>query len=83
MISPGASKAMRREKEIEESDFLRKKSNTILLLQHGMEVIPDRVHLLIDVDPQFGICQLVKLIKGRSSSVRFVPGRRTERFRCT
>ncbi len=33
----------------------------------AMEVMPDHVHLLVDVDPQFGICQLVKLIKGRSS----------------
>jgi putative transposase len=33
----------------------------------AMEVMPDHVHLLVDVDPQFGICRLVKLIKGRSS----------------
>ena len=31
-----------------------------------MEVMPDHVHLLLDVDPQFGIHHLVKLIKGRS-----------------
>ena len=32
-----------------------------------MEVMPDHVHLLVEVDPQFGIHKLVKLIKGRSS----------------
>lgn len=29
--------------------------------------MPDHVHLLIAVDPQFGIHRMVKLIKGRSS----------------
>ena len=32
-----------------------------------LEVMPDHVHLLVDVDPQFGIATLVKRIKGRSS----------------
>ena len=32
-----------------------------------LEVMPDHVQLLVDVDPQFGIHRLVKLIKGRSS----------------
>lgn len=32
-----------------------------------MEVMPDHVHLLIEVDPQFGLHKLVKAIKGRSS----------------
>lgn len=32
-----------------------------------LEVLPDHVHLLLGVDPQFGIHRLVKLIKGRSS----------------
>ena len=31
------------------------------------EVMPDHVHLLVTVDPQFGINKLVRLIKGRSS----------------
>lgn len=34
-----------------------------------MEVMPDHVHLLVEVDPQFGIHRLVKAIKGRSSGV--------------
>ncbi len=32
-----------------------------------LEVRPDYVHLLVSVDPQFGIHRLVKLIKRRSS----------------
>jgi putative transposase len=32
-----------------------------------VEVMPDHVHLLVEVDPQFGIHKLVKAIKGRSS----------------
>lgn len=34
-----------------------------------METMPDHVHLLVEVDPQFGIHKLVKAIKGRSSRV--------------
>jgi len=32
-----------------------------------IEVMPDHVHLLVEVDPQFGIHRLVKRMKGRSS----------------
>ncbi len=32
-----------------------------------MEVMPDHVHLLVDVDPQYGIHRLIKQMKGRSS----------------
>ncbi len=32
-----------------------------------LEVMPDHVHVLVNVDPQFGIHRLMKLIKGRSS----------------
>jgi len=31
-----------------------------------LEVMPDHVHLLVEVDPQFGIHRFIKLIKGRS-----------------
>ncbi|MFI7642517.1 IS200/IS605 family transposase [Nonomuraea sp. NPDC049400] len=34
-----------------------------------LEVMSDHVHLLVEVDPQFGIHKLVKAIKGRSSRV--------------
>lgn len=32
-----------------------------------IETMPDHVHMLVGVDPQFGIHRLVKLVKGRSS----------------
>lgn len=32
-----------------------------------IEVMPDHVHLLVSVDPQYGIHRLVKQIKGRTS----------------
>ena len=32
-----------------------------------MEVLPDHVHMLVEVDPQLGIHKAVKRIKGRSS----------------
>lgn len=33
----------------------------------AVEIMPDHVHLLVEVDPQFGIHTFVKLVKGRSS----------------
>jgi len=33
----------------------------------SLEVMPDHVHVLVEVNPQFGIHRLVRLIKGRSS----------------
>lgn len=32
-----------------------------------MEIMPDHVHILVEVDPQFGIHRFVKTAKGRSS----------------
>ena len=34
-----------------------------------LETMPDHVHLLAEVDPQYGVHKLVKAIKGRSSRV--------------
>src|SRR5208282_6077304 len=34
-----------------------------------MEIMPDHIHLLVEVDPQFGINRLVRSIKGQSSRV--------------
>lgn len=34
-----------------------------------LEVMPDHVHLPVEIDPQFGVHRLVKAIKGRSSRV--------------
>ena len=32
-----------------------------------LEVMPDHVHLLVDVDPQFGVHKAIKNIKGKTS----------------
>lgn len=32
-----------------------------------LEIMPDHVHLLVEIDPQFGIHRLIKRIKGTSS----------------
>lgn len=34
-----------------------------------LELMPDHVHLLVDVDPQFGIHALIKAIKGKTSRI--------------
>ncbi|MEV0700170.1 IS200/IS605 family transposase [Saccharopolyspora sp. NPDC050389] len=34
-----------------------------------LETMPDHVHLLVEVDPQYGVHKLVKAINGRSSRV--------------
>lgn len=34
-----------------------------------LEVMPDHVHLLVSIDPQYGVHCLIKHIKGRSSRV--------------
>ncbi len=37
------------------------------VILEAIEVMPDHVHLLVNVDPQFGIHRLIRLMKGRSS----------------
>ena len=39
------------------------------LIQVEMEIMPDHVHLLLEVDPQFGVHKAVKTIKGRTSRI--------------
>lgn len=34
-----------------------------------MELMPDHVHLLIEVDPKFGVHKVIKNIKGRTSKI--------------
>ena len=38
-------------------------------LKELMEIMPDHVHLLLEVDPQFGIHRAVKNIKGKTSRI--------------
>lgn len=35
----------------------------------AMEIMPDHVHVLVEIDPQFGIHRLVKRMKGLSSKL--------------
>ena len=48
-------------------DIIRKTCAEIHAELIEMEVMPDHVHLLVEVDPQYGIHRAVRLIKGRSS----------------
>jgi len=34
-----------------------------------LEVMPDHVHILIEIDPQYGVSLVIKKMKGRSSKV--------------
>jgi putative transposase len=54
----------KRLKSIIEEVILETKSTLI-----EMEIMPDHVHLLLEVDPQFGVHKLIKKIKGRSSRI--------------
>jgi len=54
----------RRATEAEHSGGVQKSIRQTL---KNLRVIPDHVHLLVSVDPQFGIHRLMKLVKGRSS----------------
>ena len=33
----------------------------------GMEIMPDHVHLLVDIDPQFGVHKFIKHVKSKTS----------------
>lgn len=34
-----------------------------------MELMPDHVHMLIEVDPQFGVHKVIKRLKGKTSKI--------------
>lgn len=57
-------------------DVVRERSAELVEL----EVLPDHVHLLIDVDPQYGIHRLVKGLKGRSTLRSRLPTLWTHRY---
>ena len=48
-------------------EIIRDVSTTCRADLMATKVMPDHMHLLVEVDPQFGIHRLVKLMKGRSS----------------
>lgn len=50
-------------------EVLREVAKEISIDILEMEIMPDHVHLLIEVDPQFGIHKAVKRLKGVSSKI--------------
>jgi putative transposase len=50
-------------------DILRDVANETESEIIELEVMPEHVHLLIEVDPQFGVHRLIKLMKGKSSHI--------------
>lgn len=50
-------------------EVIRKAASRYRAEVMALELMPDHVHLLVEVDPQFGIHRLVKNIKGVSSHV--------------
>jgi putative transposase len=46
-------------------DVCKKRKSDII----EIELMPDHVHLLVEVDPQYGIHRLIKEIKGYSSRI--------------
>lgn len=50
-------------------DIARQLANEYNVEIIEMEIMPDHVHILCEVDPQFGIHKFVKWLKGRSSRI--------------
>ena len=50
-------------------ELLMEKAEELGIAIEKMEVMPDHVHLLMEVDPQFGVHKAVKQIKGYSSRI--------------
>ena len=62
-------KVLRGQVEARLKDVVKEQSQSIGVDIIEMEVMPDHVHLLLEVDPQYGIHKAVKQIKGYSSFV--------------
>ena len=50
-------------------ELIQQECETLNVEVHALEIMPDHVHLLMEVDPQFGIHKAVKQIKGKTSFV--------------
>ena len=50
-------------------ELIQEACSTIKVEIIEMEIMPDHVHLLLEVDPQYGIHRAVKTIKGYSSRI--------------
>lgn len=54
---------------IPEKELVKSISEEIQVDVIEMEIMPDHVHILLEVDPQFGIHKAIKAIKGKSSRI--------------
>jgi putative transposase len=50
-------------------ELIKEKSSELQTDIIEMEIMPDHVHLLVEVDPQFGIHKYVKQVKGYTSYI--------------
>lgn len=50
-------------------ELIQQECETLNVEVLALEIMPDHVHLLMEVDPQFGIHKAVKQIKGKTSFV--------------
>jgi putative transposase len=50
-------------------ELIKEKSSEIQTDIIEMEIMPDHVHLLVEVDPQFGVHKYVKQVKGYTSYI--------------
>jgi len=50
-------------------ELIKEKCSEIRVDIIEMEILPDHVHLLIEVDPQYGVNKAIKLIKGYTSYI--------------
>ena len=50
-------------------ELIKSVADEILVDIIEMEIMPDHVHILLEVDPQYGIHKAIKAIKGRTSRV--------------
>jgi len=50
-------------------ELIKEKSSELQADIIEMEIMPDHVHLLVEVDPQFGVHKYIKQIKGYTSYI--------------
>ena len=50
-------------------ELIKEKSSELQIDIIEMEIMPDYVHLLVEVDPQFGVHKYIKQVKGYTSYV--------------
>ena len=55
--------------EVRLKSLLQDISSEMAVFLREIEVMPDHVHVLMDVDPQFGVPRVVRVMKGRTSRV--------------